>query len=81
MFYVYLIRSIKHPQKTYIGFTNNLEERLKKHNEGGSVYTADFRPWTLVAVVGFAQEHKALDFEKYIKIGSGHAFAKRHLWH
>jgi len=76
MFYVYLLKSIKNPEKTYIGYTTNLKERIKKHNEGGSIYTKDDRPWKLVSYHAFDEEYKALSFEKYIKTGSGHAFAK-----
>ncbi len=80
MFYVYLIRSIKNPKKTYVGYTINLEERLEKHNSGGSVYTSDHRPWKLVVSLSFDSEIKALEFEKYIKSGSGYAFAAKRLW-
>ena len=80
MFYVYLLKSLKNPEKTYIGYTNNLKERLRKHNKGGSSYTSDFIPWKLVSFVGFDEEGKALEFEKYIKTGSGYAFAKKRLW-
>ena len=80
MFYVYLLRSINNPDKTYVGFTTNLDERFKKHNGGGSVYTSDFKPWRLVSFIGFAEESKALAFEKYVKSGSGYAFAKKRLW-
>jgi len=80
MYYVYLIQSIKNPSKTYVGFTNNIKERLKKHNEGASIYTADFRPWKLKSFIGFDEESRALEFEKYIKSGSGYSFAKRRLW-
>jgi putative endonuclease len=79
MYYVYLIKSVTNPTKTYIGFTNNIKERLRKHNEGASIYTSDFRPWKLVSFIGFDEELKALDFEKYIKSGSGYAFAKKRL--
>ena len=80
MYYVYLIRSIKDTNKTYIGFTNNIDQRLQKHNEGASIYTSDFRPWKLVAYIAFDSEEKALKFEKYIKVGSGHAFAQKRFW-
>lgn len=80
MFYVYLIRSIKNPNKTYVGFTNDLKERLKKHNEGASIFTYDDRPWKLITFIGFDEKSKAVEFEKYIKSGSGYAFAKRRLW-
>ena len=80
MYYVYLFKSIKNSAKTYIGYTTNLKERIKKHNEGGSTYTKDDRPWKLVSFHGFDEEIKAIAFEKYIKTGSGYAFAKRRLW-
>jgi hypothetical protein len=33
-----------------------------------------------MAAVWFADRAKAEAFEPYLKSGSGHAFAKRHLW-
>jgi hypothetical protein len=36
------------------------------------------RPWELVAAVHFLSEPSAIAFEKYLKTGSGRAFAKRH---
>ncbi|TET33519.1 GIY-YIG nuclease family protein [Candidatus Dependentiae bacterium] len=80
MYYVYFLRSINSPEKTYVGYTSAINERLKKHNEGSSSHTKDDRPWWLVAYLAFDSKKKALDFEKYIKVGSGHAFAKRRLW-
>lgn len=80
MYYVYLIRSINDPSKTYIGSTINLKQRLETHNSGGSTYTQKDRPWHLVAYLAFDSEKKAVSFEKYIKVGSGHAFAKKRFW-
>jgi len=80
MYYVYLIKSQINSEKTYIGYTTDLDERLKKHNSGSSVYTADFRPWRLVASIGFDDKQKALEFERYLKVGSGHAFAQKRFW-
>jgi hypothetical protein len=37
-----------------------------------------FRPWVLVAYFAFVSEKRAIAFEKYLKSGSGRAFAKRH---
>lgn len=34
----------------------------------------------LITYVAFSDEQKALDFEKYVKVGSGYAFAKKRLW-
>jgi putative endonuclease len=80
MFYIYLLRSIKDSSKTYIGYTTDLPSHLKAHNSGSTEYTKDDRPWKLVTYIAFSSKEQAIDFEKYIKIGSGHAFAKRRLW-
>ncbi len=78
MFYVYFIRSIADPTKTYIGYTSDLKARLKAHNSGASTHTARFLPWTLEHYHAFEDKQKALAFERYLKSGSGQAFAKRH---
>ena len=44
MFYVYIIRSVNQPDQTYIGFTQDLKQRLLTHNQGGSPHTAKFSP-------------------------------------
>ncbi len=80
MHYVYLIRSLSHPNQTYIGNTVNLNQRLETHNSGGSIHTRQHRPWELVLFLGFKDKLKATAFEKYLKSGSGSAFAKKRLW-
>lgn len=80
MYYVYLIRSLQDTEKTYIGYTTNLKQRLATHNAGGSVYTQKYRPWKLIVYIAFNSEQKAMEFEKYIKVGSGNAFAKKRFW-
>ncbi len=80
MKYVYLLESISNPGKHYIGITSDLDARIKDHNAGKSPHTARFKPWKISVVVRFNDDHRAEAFEKYLKSGSGHAFAKRHLW-
>ena len=80
MYCVYLIRSKINFEKTYIGFTTNIEQRLQEHNSGKSFHTADFRPWHLVAYFCFDSKLKALEFEKHLKSGSGHALAQKRFW-
>jgi putative endonuclease len=80
MYYVYFLTSLKNLSKTYVGYTTNLQERLETHNSGGSIHTERDRPWCLVTYVAFDSKEKALDFEKYIKVGSGYAFAKKRFW-
>ena len=75
MHYVYIIRSIKDPNETYIGYTINLKDRISKHNEGGSKHTASCKPWKLITYISFTEKREALSFETYLKNGSGHAFA------
>jgi predicted GIY-YIG superfamily endonuclease len=80
MFYVYLIKSIYNPEQKYIGQTDDLKKRLKQHNAGYSIHTAKYRPWVLVNYIAFTSKDAALEFEQYLKTGSGYAFAKRHFW-
>ena len=74
--YVYLLRSKSHPDQRYIGLTNNLKQRLADHNAGKSPHTSKFAPWQLVTALYFADPAKAQAFERYLKHGSAHAFAK-----
>ena len=80
MFHVYVLRSEKDPKQTYIGFTEDLRKRLVEHNDGKSTHTNKYKPWRVVAYFAFAVRARALAFEKYLKSGSGRAFAKGHFW-
>jgi predicted GIY-YIG superfamily endonuclease len=80
MKYVYLIQSLSHPGKHYIGSTTNLEDRLLAHNAGTSPHTSKYRPWELVMHLCFQNERRAIEFERYLKSGSGYAFAKKRFW-
>ncbi len=59
------------------GITGDIKDRLARHNAGDVVHTSKYRPWTLVTYVVFSDEAKAFAFEKYLKSGSGRAFAKK----
>jgi len=41
-------------------------------------YTVNHRPWRVVVSIEFPNEQEAARFERYLKSGSGRAFAKRH---
>jgi putative endonuclease len=75
---VYIIRSVADPSRHYVGITNDVDARLEWHNHGPSGYSVQFRPWSLVVAMHFPTERKAVRFERYLKSGSGRAFAKRH---
>ena len=80
MYYVYLIESVATPYRHYVGFTEDLRRRLVEHNDGKLPTTAPYRPCLLKTYLGFSSKKQALSFEKYLKSGSGHAFANKRLW-
>ncbi len=80
MKYVYLIRSIARPEQRYVGCTDDLRARLAAHNAGRSVHTSKFRPWQLVTYLAFHDPRRAARFDRYLKTGSGFAFANKRLW-
>lgn len=75
---VYILRSDADPSRHYVGITDSIDARLAWHNHGPSGYTVNHRPWSLVVSIEFRTEKEAVRFEKYLKSGSGRAFAKRH---
>jgi putative endonuclease len=75
---VYIIRSDADPSRHYVGITNNVRDRLEWHNPGPTGHTVSNRPWSLVVSMEFPSEQEAVRFEKYLKSGSGRAFATRH---
>jgi predicted GIY-YIG superfamily endonuclease len=77
--YVYVINSIEFPDRFYVGITGDLKERLARHNAREVVHTSKFAPWKLKTYIGFDNEERAFDFEKYLKSASGRAFAKKRL--
>ena len=61
----------------YTGCTNDLNDRLKRHKKGQVKSTEDRLPVELICYIAFANKHKAFEFEKYLKTGSGRAFVKK----
>jgi putative endonuclease len=79
MKYVYILQSIDFPNQAYVGLADDLRKRLIAHNAGRSPHTSKYRPWRLITYVAFSDESKAVAFERYLKSGSGQAFAKKRL--
>ncbi len=80
MKYVYLLQSLSVPNQRYTGVTGDLETRLRQHNNGASTHTSKYRPWKVVTSICFQNDLRALEFERYLKSGSGQAFANKRLW-
>jgi predicted GIY-YIG superfamily endonuclease len=76
--FVYVLRSDRDPSRHYVGLTSDVGNRLRWHNAGQNRSTARDRPWTVLVAIGFRTEDAAVQFERYLKSGSGRAFAKRH---
>jgi putative endonuclease len=79
MKYVYILQSQGSTERYYSGITSDIPSRLEMHNAGAVTHTAKFRPWRLKTYVAFSNEAQAQAFEKYLKSGSGRAFAKKRL--
>jgi len=77
--FVYVLKNLANPPRYYTGLTSELRSRLAEHNAGKCIATASGRPWQLDVVLKFADERRAVAFERYLKSGSGNAFAARHL--
>lgn len=75
---VYILRDESEPPRYYTGVTADVGARLAAHNAGRSLHTASSRSWTVDVLIEFADQHRAIAFERYLKSGSGAAFAKRH---
>ena len=80
MYYIYALQSLPFAVKTYIGFTENLGARLEAHNEGKSPHTSKYKPWKVKFYCAFEDREKALEFERYLKSGSGKSFLFRRLF-
>jgi putative endonuclease len=75
MFYTYAIRSLK-VNRIYIGLTENIERRVKEHNNGLTKSTQFYRPWELFYSEKFEDRLSARKKEKYLKSGCGREFLK-----
>jgi putative endonuclease len=79
MTYVYILRSLLHLDRYYVGATRDLRGRLTKHNAGEVSHTSKYAPWEIKTYIAFADEEQAFAFERYLKSPSGRAFAKKRL--
>lgn len=76
--FVYVIQSITDTDRYYVGWTANVGRRIELHNGAKTGHSSKFKPWRLRVAIEFDDSRTAFAFERYLKSGSGRAFAKRH---
>jgi len=76
MFYVYILQSEK-DQRTYVGYTNNLKQRLREHNKGSVRTTRNRRPLRLIFSENYNSKEQAEKREVYWKSGAGRRKLKK----
>jgi putative endonuclease len=71
MYVVYVLFSESF-RKIYVGFTADLEQRFKSHNELATKgWTIKFRPWRIIHTEIFESKQDAMRREKELKTASG----------
>ena len=66
-FYIYVLKSLKGRNITYVGYTNNIKKRLKLHNEGKGAKFTRGRKWKIIYKEKFINKKKAMAREYFIK--------------
>lgn len=77
MQYVYVLKC--NNDKTYVGCTSSLKDRMNRHNKGFIPATKNIRPVVVQFYISFTNKQTAFKFEKYLKSGSGRAFMRKRL--
>lgn len=75
MYSVYVLYSDLH-FKHYVGYTSDLDMRIKSHNELGSGWTKRYRPWRVISTKDFETKTDAMKYEIWLKTGVGRDFIK-----
>ena len=65
--YVYILQSKLEPHRFYVGLTQDLKARLRKHNAGEVPHSSKFRPWRIKAAVAFSESQLAVAFKRYLQ--------------
>ena len=70
-FFTYILQSTV-DGRFYIGSTDNITKRVKRHNDGRSTYTKKFKPWNLVWYQQFPTRSEAYRLETKLKKYKSH---------
>jgi len=65
--YVYILISEAEITRRYTGLTEDLDTRLKSHNQGNDPHTSKYRPWQIKTAIAIRSRGKAAAFEKYLR--------------
>ena len=75
MYVVYVLQSETY-KRMYVGMTNDLERRIKEHNNGKTKSTRYYKPWKVLFIESFSTRLEAREREKYLKSGIGREYIK-----
>jgi putative endonuclease len=79
MFIVYVLYSQTF-DKIYVGYTSNLEQRFKSHNElAKKGWTVRFRPWSILFTEQFSSKELASAREKQLKSAKGRLYIRQQI--
>ena len=67
IYYVYMLKSKSVKPITYVGYTNNLKNRILMHNSNKGAKSTKGYKWELVYKKKFFSKQKALSFEYKLK--------------
>ena len=77
-YYIYVLQS-GIDGKFYVGYTENLEQRLTSHNDGKVVSTRNRRPMKLVYYEFCLNKTDAINRERYLKTAWGKRYIKNRI--
>ena len=67
-YFVYMLISItKNKKKTYVGYTNNLNNRLIKHNSNKGAKSTKGYKWKIIFSKKFSSKNQAMSYEYKLK--------------
>ena len=66
-YYVYMLKSTNKNSVTYVGYTKNLQKRIRLHNTGKGAKFTRGRKWKLIYKEKYKTKSKAISREYYIK--------------
>ena len=78
MYYVYVLQS-ERDGCFYVGYTQELQQRLKLHNAGKVESTRDRKPLKLVYYEACTNQRDALHRERYLKTAYGKRYIRNRL--